>query len=113
MDMTNNSYRQKFLATTNEQYSYDYDGSAIPIKTLPKKTINKVNVLSTTYRFAKENVTNKKGSVSKILPAVCKTEDPVDENSGREDIKSLIMARKQSALESSNNLKYLSSKDEE
>lgn len=71
MDITNNSYRQKFLATSNEQYSYDYDGSAIPIRTLPKKTINKVNVLSTTYRFAKENVLNKKGTMTKIQPAAC------------------------------------------
>lgn len=53
MDKTNSSYRQNFLVTSNDQFSYDYDGSAIPIRTLPKKTINKVNVLNTTYRFAK------------------------------------------------------------
>ena len=93
MDKTNDSYRHNFIATSSDQYSYDYDGAAIPIKILPRRIISKVNVLSTTYRVAKENILNKKGSISKILPTINQTD--LYNESGREDIKSLTIARKQ------------------
>ena len=72
MDRTTSKVRN--VQTNHEEFSYDYDGSAIPITKISKRGINKVNILNTTCRVSKDLNIAKKGIPMKKVPYNnCKT----------------------------------------